>query len=171
MQRSGVALADAFHLGRMRPALALLLKADPPREIEQRAEAVLKRGIALDLAADIAGHAAEPGSKELESADRCHREKSRSAGLVRRVTISTLFGPSTEIYPLEAEHRADRDHSVEDDGGIALQLHRGEGREHHRVKGDGRQQDSARGADFLPTVAVHAPLNNHVHEQIEERPQ
>jgi hypothetical protein len=35
------------------PALALLLKADPPRDIEQRAEAVFEGAIALDLAADI----------------------------------------------------------------------------------------------------------------------
>ena len=71
--RPGLAFADAFHLGRVQrvdlgPALALLLKADPPGEIEQRAEAVLERGIALDLAADIADHAAEPGSKEFELA-------------------------------------------------------------------------------------------------------
>jgi hypothetical protein len=33
-------------------ALALLVKADP--QIEQRAEAVVERGIALDLAADVA---------------------------------------------------------------------------------------------------------------------
>jgi hypothetical protein len=32
------------------PALALLLEANPQREIEQRAKAILERGIALDLA-------------------------------------------------------------------------------------------------------------------------
>jgi hypothetical protein len=42
------------------------LKADPPREIEQRAEAVFERGIALDFAADIADDATEPDAQEFE---------------------------------------------------------------------------------------------------------
>ena len=65
--RPGLAFADALHLGGVQrvdlgPALALFLKADPPREIEQRAEAVFERGIALDLATDIADHAGNMGS-------------------------------------------------------------------------------------------------------------
>ena len=47
-------------------ALALLLMADPQREIEQRAKTVFERGVALDLAADVADDAAEPGSQEFE---------------------------------------------------------------------------------------------------------
>jgi hypothetical protein len=49
-------------------ALALLLKADPQRQIDQRAEAVLERGIVLDLAADVVDDAAEPGAQEFELA-------------------------------------------------------------------------------------------------------
>ena len=70
---SCLAAADAFHLGRvqrvdLRPALALLLVADPQRQIEQRAKAILERGIALDLAADVANDAAESGAQEFEFA-------------------------------------------------------------------------------------------------------
>ena len=69
--RPGLAFADAFHLGGVQradlgPALALLLKADPQRQIEQRAQAVVERGIALDLAADVTNDAAETGSQEFE---------------------------------------------------------------------------------------------------------
>ena len=53
----GLAFADALHLGGMQrvdlgPALALLLEADPQREIEQRTKAVLECWVALDLAAN-----------------------------------------------------------------------------------------------------------------------
>ena len=50
----------------LRPALALFLVADPQREIEQRSKAILERGIALDLASDVADDAAEPGAQEFE---------------------------------------------------------------------------------------------------------
>src|ERR1700676_4555728 len=69
--RPGLAFADALHLGGVQrvdlgAALALLLMADPQRQIEQRAKAVLERGIALDLAADVANDAAKTGSQEFE---------------------------------------------------------------------------------------------------------
>jgi hypothetical protein len=68
---SGLAIANALHLGRVQrvdlgPALALLLMANPQRDIEQRSKAVLKCAIAFDLAADIADDAAEPGAQELQ---------------------------------------------------------------------------------------------------------
>jgi hypothetical protein len=50
----------------LRSALALLLVANPVGEIEQRTKAILERGIALDLAADITDDAAEPGAQEFE---------------------------------------------------------------------------------------------------------
>jgi len=69
--RPGLAFADALHLGcvqrvNLGAALALLLMTNPQREIEQRAKAVLERGIVLDLAADVANDAAETGSQEFE---------------------------------------------------------------------------------------------------------
>ena len=69
--RPGLALADALHLGCMQrvdlgPALALLLLADPQREIEQRAKAIPERCVTLDLAPDVADDAAEPGAQEFE---------------------------------------------------------------------------------------------------------
>src|SRR5713101_6109153 len=69
--RAGLAFADALHLRRvqridLRPALTLLLMAYTRREIEQRAEAVFERCVALDLAADVADDAAEPGAQELQ---------------------------------------------------------------------------------------------------------
>ena len=71
--RAGLAFADALHLGRvqrvdLRPALTLLLMANTQRQIEQRAEAVFERCIALDLAANVADDAAEPGAQEFEFA-------------------------------------------------------------------------------------------------------
>ena len=39
---------------------ALLLLADPLREIEQRAKAILERCVTLDLAPDVADDATEP---------------------------------------------------------------------------------------------------------------
>jgi hypothetical protein len=39
---------------------------DPQRQIEQRAEAVIERGIAVDLAAYVANDAAEPGAQDFE---------------------------------------------------------------------------------------------------------
>src|SRR5258705_5139658 len=68
---TGLSFADALHLGRvqrvdLRPALTLLLMAHTQRQIEQRAEAVFERCVALDLAADVADDAAEPGVQELK---------------------------------------------------------------------------------------------------------
>src|SRR3984893_15122529 len=68
---SGLAFADALHLRRVQrvdlgPALALLLMANPQREIEQRAKAVLKCAIAFYLAANVPDDAAEPGAQELQ---------------------------------------------------------------------------------------------------------
>src|ERR1700719_3751067 len=68
---ASLAFADALHLGRMqrvdlRSALTLLLMATPQREIEQRTQAILERGIALDLAANVPDDAAEPGAQEFE---------------------------------------------------------------------------------------------------------
>src|ERR1700730_14664319 len=69
--RPRLAFADALHLGGVQrvdlgAALALLLMADPQRQIEQRAKPVLERGIALDLAPDVANDAAKTGSQEFE---------------------------------------------------------------------------------------------------------
>jgi hypothetical protein len=50
----------------LRSALALLLMANPQRQIEQRAKAILERGIALDLAANVPDDAAKPGAQEFE---------------------------------------------------------------------------------------------------------
>jgi hypothetical protein len=66
VRRPGLAFADALHLGGVQrvelgAALALLLMTDPQREIEQRAKAVFERGIAVDLAADVANDAAKTG--------------------------------------------------------------------------------------------------------------
>jgi hypothetical protein len=66
-----LAAADALHLGRvqridLRSALALLVLAHTLREIEERAEAVFEHCVALDLAADVAVDAAEPGAQEFE---------------------------------------------------------------------------------------------------------
>ena len=68
---AGLAFADALDLGCMqrvdlRPALALLLMANPHRQIEQRAKAILKCAIALDLAANVPDDAAEPDAQEFE---------------------------------------------------------------------------------------------------------
>jgi len=67
--RPDLAFADALHLGGVqRVDFGSALKADPQRQIEQRAEAVFERGIGLDLAADVADDAAEPGAQEFELA-------------------------------------------------------------------------------------------------------
>jgi hypothetical protein len=50
------------------PVLALLLLADPQRQIDQRAKAILERCVTLDLAPDVADDAAEPGAQEFELA-------------------------------------------------------------------------------------------------------
>ena len=68
-----LAFADVLNLGGMQrvdlgPALALLLEANPQREIEQRPKAVRERGVALDLAANVRNDSAEPGSQEFEFA-------------------------------------------------------------------------------------------------------
>src|ERR1700693_565962 len=68
---ASLAFADALHLGRvqrvdLRSALTLLLMANPQREIEQRTQAILERGIALALAANVPDEAAEPGAQEFE---------------------------------------------------------------------------------------------------------
>src|SRR3984885_3968319 len=60
----GLAFADALHLGGVQridlgAALALLLMTNPQREIEQRDKAVLERGVAVDLAANVPDDAAE----------------------------------------------------------------------------------------------------------------
>ena len=69
--RARLALADALDLGRVQgidlgAALAVVLEPTLTREIEQMAEARLERRIAIDLAPDIADHAAEPRAQELE---------------------------------------------------------------------------------------------------------
>jgi hypothetical protein len=69
--RPGLAFADALHLWGMQridlgTPLTLLLVADPMGEIEQRTKAILDRGIAFDLASDIADDTAEPGAQEFE---------------------------------------------------------------------------------------------------------
>ena len=46
------------------PALALRLLPDPDRQGEQRAEALLEPRIAVDLAAYIPDHSAEPGAQK-----------------------------------------------------------------------------------------------------------
>jgi hypothetical protein len=56
----------------------MVLEAHLGREIEQRAEAVLKRRIAIDSAVDVADEAAEPGAQELE----------RLAGAVELVSVA-----------------------------------------------------------------------------------
>ena len=66
-----LAAADAFHFRGvqridLRSALTLLLMAHAQRQIEQRAKAVFKRRVALDLAANVADDAAKPGAQELE---------------------------------------------------------------------------------------------------------
>src|SRR6476661_7971169 len=68
---TGLSFADALNLGRvqridLRPALTLLLMAHTQRQIEQRAEAVFERCVALDLAADVTDDAAEPRVQELQ---------------------------------------------------------------------------------------------------------
>ncbi len=73
VRRPGLAFADALHLGGVQridlgAALTLLLMTNPQRQIEQRAKAVLKRAIVLDLAADIADDTAKLGSQEFELA-------------------------------------------------------------------------------------------------------
>jgi hypothetical protein len=68
---AGLAFADVLHLGHaqrvdLRSAPTLLLVAEPQRETEQRTKAILKSGIAFDLAADVPDDAAEPGAREFE---------------------------------------------------------------------------------------------------------
>jgi hypothetical protein len=65
-----LAAADALHLRGVqridfRAALTLLLVANPRCQIEQRAEAVFERRVALDLAANVTDDAAEPHAEEL----------------------------------------------------------------------------------------------------------
>jgi hypothetical protein len=71
VRSAGLALADAFDLGRVQridlgAALVVILEADAEREIKQRAAVALQRGIAVDPAADVANDAAETGAQELE---------------------------------------------------------------------------------------------------------
>src|ERR1700722_10522433 len=66
-----LAAADALDLGRvqridLRAALTLLLVTNTQRQIEQRAEAVFERRVALDLAANVTDDAAEPRAQELQ---------------------------------------------------------------------------------------------------------
>ena len=67
----GLAFADAFDLRRvqgidLRPALTLLLLADAPRQRQQLCKCRFEPAVALDLAADVADHAAEIGPHRLE---------------------------------------------------------------------------------------------------------
>jgi hypothetical protein len=50
----------------LRPTLALLLGPDLARQDQQRPEAFLEDGVAVDLAVDVADHSAETGAQELE---------------------------------------------------------------------------------------------------------
>jgi hypothetical protein len=66
-----LAFSDTLHLGGvqrvdLRFALTLLLMPNPQGEIKQRAKAILERGIALDLAANVPADAAKTGSQEFE---------------------------------------------------------------------------------------------------------
>ena len=70
---SQLALADALHLGGMQSidlgtALALILGPNPDGESEQGPEALLEHRVALDLAADVADHPAEPSAQKPELA-------------------------------------------------------------------------------------------------------
>ena len=49
-------------------ALAVILLPHPKRQIEQRREAILQRGVALDLAADVADDPPQPRAQEFERA-------------------------------------------------------------------------------------------------------
>src|SRR5437773_7165071 len=67
----GLAFADAFDLRRvkgidLRPALTLLLLAHAPRQRQQLCERRFEPAVALDLAGDVADHAAEIGPQRLE---------------------------------------------------------------------------------------------------------
>jgi hypothetical protein len=71
--RAGLALTDAFDLGRVQridlgATLAVILQADLAGETEQRAETRLESIVAVDLAADVADDAVETGAQELELA-------------------------------------------------------------------------------------------------------
>ena len=73
VRRPRLATADALDLRRMqrvdlRPALVLLLMANPQRKVEQRAKAIFERSIALDLAANVTNDAAELRAQEFELA-------------------------------------------------------------------------------------------------------
>jgi hypothetical protein len=67
----GLAFADAFDLRRvkgidLRPALTLLLLAHAPRQRQQLCERRFEPAVTVDLAGDVADHAAEIGSQRLE---------------------------------------------------------------------------------------------------------
>src|SRR5690242_15772620 len=73
IRRSGFAFADALHLGSMqridlRPALALILEANPHRQGEEIGKARLQCLVAGDFAADVTDHPAEPDAQEFELA-------------------------------------------------------------------------------------------------------
>lgn len=66
---TGLALADALRLRGVQridfpAALPMVLVGHPHGEIEQRSEALLAYGVAVDLAADVMDHPAEPGAQE-----------------------------------------------------------------------------------------------------------
>ena len=68
-------ISAALDLGRVQridlgTALAVVLKADAQREIEERAEAAVQIAAVRDLAADVADDAAQPGAQEFELAPR-----------------------------------------------------------------------------------------------------
>lgn len=67
----GLALADAFDLRRvqatdLRPALTLLLLAHAPRQRQQLCKRGFEPAVAIDLAPNVADHAAEIGPQRLE---------------------------------------------------------------------------------------------------------
>jgi len=61
------------------------------------------------------------------------------------------------MISLEGKDQSNATAGINGNPVIALQLHRREGGEHHCVIGDRRQQHWARGADFAPPEAEHAP--------------
>jgi len=68
VRRAGVALADALDFGRVEgielpAALALLLGSDLAGAQQRNDEGLLQRGLACDVAADVADDAAEARSK------------------------------------------------------------------------------------------------------------
>lgn len=76
--------------------------------------------------------------------------------------------PLRQVNALEGEHSDHPDSGVENDHRVALKLHHGESCQYYRIERQGSQKHDTEGADVCSTIAEHAPMYDHVHDEVKE---